>query len=216
MRIEVSRWLVRQHDGRFGHDGAGDGYALLLAARENLRSVGSTPSQPDSFERFADAGSDEPRREPHHFEGDCDVVEDGPVGHELEVLVDDADVAAQGRDAVVGEARDVTPKEEHAPLVEELRAVNQTEKRALSGAGRAGDEHELSPLDRERHAAKNGLVCAIGLVNVLENQDRPLRCGTIVAMSGAQRGAKRGLRRHRDLTTSRGKRGKLFGGSGEA
>ena len=102
-----------------------------------LRRIAAAPREPDALERLADARADEPRRQPEHLERDRDVLEHGPARHELEVLEDDADVAAQGGDRVVGEARDVASEEEDAPVVDALGAVDEAEQRALARAARA-------------------------------------------------------------------------------
>jgi hypothetical protein len=56
--------------------------------------------QPDALERLADARANEALRQPEDLERDGDVLEDAPRRDELEVLEDDAEVAAQERDRV--------------------------------------------------------------------------------------------------------------------
>src|SRR5262249_24084820 len=161
-----ARRLVRQDEGRLSHDGARDRDALLLASRKNTGAIAASARQTHALERFADTRADEARGQPHHLERDRDVVINGPIGDQLEVLEYDAHVAAQRRDAVLRQPRDVSAEEEDAPVVELLGAVDETEERALPGARRAGDEHELAAFDGERHPTQDGLVRPIRLVDV--------------------------------------------------
>jgi len=66
-----------------------------------------------------------------------------------EVLEDDPEVPTKERNRLVGQPCNVTTAEEHAAFVDPQLTVNELEERALAGAARPGDEHELAALDRE-------------------------------------------------------------------
>lgn len=214
LRIEVARRLVGQDERWLADDGARHGDALLFAAAEHLRPIVAATCEPDALERLADTSADEPMRQPHHLEGDGDVVEHGPAGDELEVLEDEPDVPAQSRDRVVGEPGDVATQEQDASIVDTLGSMHEPQQGALAGARRPRDEHELAALDRERHATEHRLVGSVRLVDVLEDEDRPPRGRRVVAMPLSQRLSKRpvgGGRGHRPSPISHAEPGKLFG-----
>jgi hypothetical protein len=84
------------------------------------------------------------------LEGEGDVLEGAAIGEQLEVLEDDADVAAQVGDRGAAQARDVAAEEQDPPLVGPLGGEDQLEQGALAGARRAGEEDEGALLDGER------------------------------------------------------------------
>ena len=106
-RVEVSARLVGQQQRRVVDEGAGDGDALLLAAGELVGVAVELGREADQAQRlrhlladFGAAGAD-------HLQRVGDVVVDGAVGEELEVLEDGADVAAQLRDFLLRQLADV-------------------------------------------------------------------------------------------------------------
>ena len=186
LRVEVAGGLVGEDERRLADDGARDGDALLLAAGEDARRILAAPREPDALERLADARADEALRQPEHLERDGDVLVDAPRRDELEVLEDDAEVAPQERDGVVAQARDVAAEEEDAAVVDRLGAVEQAQQRRLARAARARDEDELAALDDEVHPAQDGRALPVRLVDVLEDEDGPLRGLAGEARSRAQ------------------------------
>ncbi len=132
LRIEVACRLVREEKRGLADDRARDGDALLLAAAEHACRIAPAPTQADAIERFADARTNEPLREPEHLERDRDVLVDRPRRDELEILKHAPDVAPQKRDRIGGEARDVATHEEDATVVDGLRAIEQSQQRRFS------------------------------------------------------------------------------------
>ena len=76
--------------------------------------------------------------------------------------------------ASLAQARHVAPEKEDAPVVDRLAAVEEAQERGLARPARARDEHELAALDGEAHPAEDGRAVLVGLVDVLEHQDRAL------------------------------------------
>src|SRR5262249_3024862 len=107
LRVEVAGGLVGEDEGRLADDGARDRDALLLAAGEHAGGVLAAAGQANTLERLADARADEPLRQADDLEGHGDVLVDAPRLDELEVLEDDAQVAAQEGNGVLAQARDV-------------------------------------------------------------------------------------------------------------
>ena len=95
--------------------------------------------------------------------------------HDFEVLKDDAEVAAQVRNRVCGEARDVAPAEENASLIDRLTTMHELNQRAFSRAAWAGDEDEFSSFDCEVDVLERRLIAVEELEDVLENEDRLVR-----------------------------------------
>ena len=106
-RVEVAAGLVGQQQRRVVDEGAGDRDALLLAAGELVGVAVELGREADQAQRrrhlladFGAAGAD-------HLQRVGDVVVDGPVGEQLEVLEDGADVAPQLRDLLLRQLADV-------------------------------------------------------------------------------------------------------------
>jgi hypothetical protein len=188
--VEVTGGLVGEDKGGLTDDGAGDGDTLLLTAGEDPRGVIATSCEPDAFEGFADAGSNEALRKSKDLEGDGDVFRDRPGVDELEVLEDDAKISAKERDGLGGETGDVATEEKDTAVVNGIGSVEEAEHGGFAGAAGAGDEDELTAFDDEVDAAQNGQAGAVGFVDVLENEDRPMGGFAGEAVTGAEHGAK--------------------------
>ena len=97
-RVEVAGRLVGEQHGRPAHEGAGDGDALLLAARKLGRLVPEPVGQADRLDEFL-----EPTRvelAPGDRQRQGDVLRRRQGRQEVERLEDEADlVAAQLREA---------------------------------------------------------------------------------------------------------------------
>ena len=141
-------------DRRLVHDRAGDRDALLLAAGELAGIVRRLLREADRLEHVRDGRLDEAARLPDDLEGERDVVVDGLVRQQPEVLEHHAEAAAEvghlaGRDR--GQ-----PLAEHVDLARRglLLAQHQPQQAGLAAAGRAHQEDELAGADLERHVVQ--------------------------------------------------------------
>ena len=112
-RVEVARGLVGEQQRRVVDEGAGDRDALLLAAGELVGVAVELGREADEAQGlrhlladFGAAGAD-------HLQRVGDVVVDGAVGQQLEVLEDGADVAPQLRDFLLRQGADVAAGDLH-------------------------------------------------------------------------------------------------------
>ena len=161
-RVEGRRRFVEQHDVRIHGQGAGDGYALLLAAGQARRVFVPFLPQADLFQQlfrrrhdvFGLHALDDARR----FE---DVVEDGHMGKEVKVLEAHAHAAADGphlgRRGVDGAAAAFGLADHDVAVDGNRAAVNGFElaqaaqEGALAAARRADDRDDFAFVDVERH-----------------------------------------------------------------
>ena len=104
-RVEVAGRLVGEQQRRVVDEGAGDRDALLLAAGELVGVVVDLRLQADEAQDLGHLAADLRARLADHLQRVGDVVVDGAVGQQLEVLEHGPDPAAQVRRAVVGRAR---------------------------------------------------------------------------------------------------------------
>ena len=109
----------------------------------------SLPARPTSSRTSGtDLGDGVPRLA-DHLEGEGDVLEDGLVGQQAEVLEDGAHLPSQRRDLPAGQPVEVLAEDVHGPGGRALLAQHQPQQRRLAGAGGADEEDELTLLDLE-------------------------------------------------------------------
>ena len=124
--------------------------------------------EPDQLEDLGDLLVDHRRRAADHLEAERDVLEDGLVGQQAEVLEDAADVAPQVGDAPLREVDDVAARLEDAARLGELLSQQEAQERRLARARRADDEDELALVDLEGHVAERDGARPVGLGDVLQ------------------------------------------------
>ena len=196
-RVQVGQRLVEQEHGRLEDEGAGDGHALLLAARQ----LAGQPVPEGVEADRGEAGARQSPRLPPAPPGDArpvgDVVEHAHVREQRIALEHHADVAP-GR-ADVG---DVAVADQDAAGRRRLEAGDQAERRRLAAARGAEQGDEAAGLDGEAHVANRGHL-AIGLAHALEHDARgasaPAHAARPVTMGA---GAAPGRRRRRSPTRS--------------
>jgi hypothetical protein len=146
LEVERRQGLVEEQHLRRGRERAGEGHALLLAARQLVRQAVSERVEPHErqhpLHRRADLG---PRTAQHlqpegHVAGHREVREEG-VGLEDRV----------GAPAVRRQARDVLPADPHAPPVRRLEARDEAQERGLAAARGAQEREELARANGQRH-----------------------------------------------------------------
>ena len=106
-RVEVAAGLVGEQQRRVVDEGAGDRDALLLAAGELVGVAVELGREADQAQRLRHLGADLGAAGADHLQRVGDVVVDGAVGQQLEVLEDGADVAPQLRDLLLRQGADV-------------------------------------------------------------------------------------------------------------
>src|SRR5262245_50085016 len=155
--VEVAGRLVGQEDGRPGHEGAGDGDALLLALRQLVGPMALLVGQLDELHRLTDAllelalvrvlAGDRERQ--------ADVLADVQERDEVERLEHEAGlVSPDARRLAIREPGEIVALEEDRPARRPVEPAEQLEEGALAGAGRAHEGDELARAHRQRDPAE--------------------------------------------------------------
>ena len=153
-------------------DRARDRDALLLTARELVRSGAGLVREPDEREHLRNLAADRGSRFALHAERVRDVLERRPVAQQLEVLEDAPDVATEQRHLRALEPRQVAAADDD-PAVARLELLEeQPDDRGLARARRADDEDELALLDDERRPIERNDVRVVDLADLLEHDHR--------------------------------------------
>lgn len=169
LRVERARRLVEQQDPRIPHQGAGDGDALALAAREAGAAL--PHDRVDASRQLAHelegVGVAEGREDPllaHSREAVGDVVADRAL-EEHRLLRHDRDRAAPGAQV---ESLGVDPVEEDAAAGRAEEAQHEVEHRRLARARRSDERDGLPRLDVEGDVAHADAVGSVLVGHVLE------------------------------------------------
>src|SRR5205085_49208 len=165
------------------HAGPRDGNALLLPARELVRIAVELLAQTDELEDLRHARVHDALRLPDHVERERDVLEDGLVGEELEVLEHRPDVPAEVRDLPGVHAVEALSGDEDLSLRRLLLLQQQPDERRLARAGGSDDEDELALLDLDVDAVEGRNRAPIDLGDVLNADHRVRRGSGITAQS---------------------------------
>src|SRR5437588_10585596 len=86
--------LIGEEQGRLVREGASDGHALLLAAREVTRPVLHAVAEADPIEQLGGATPRLATTRAPRPQGRCDVLERGEARNQVERLEHDADAMA--------------------------------------------------------------------------------------------------------------------------
>ena len=167
--VEVSGRLVgQQHLGAVDQR-ARDRDALLLTAGELVREPLLLAGEADEREHLGHGLLDESARRSDDLQGERDVLEDGLVRQQPEVLEDRADVPAEVRHLAVGQRAQIAAEHDDAAVARRLLAQDESQARGLARARGADEEHELAAEHLEVHVAQGGPRCAAkALRDVLE------------------------------------------------
>ena len=178
-RVEVARRLVGDDDPRVMDERAGDRRPLLLAARQLVGVLLRLLRQPDEREHAVDGRPDLASRGAGHLEREGDVLAHGLARQELEVLEDDADLAADDRHLPARQARQVVAVEHDRAHRRELVADEQLHERGLAGARGTDEEHEVA-LGHDQVDVLEGIApVRVGLRDVVEDEHRPATVGAV-------------------------------------
>ncbi len=169
LRIEIGERLVEQQDVRLDDEGARQGDALLLAARELARQALAELFEPHHAQRLGDLALDRSRIELPHAQAEGDVLRHGEMREEGIALEDEAGIAVIGRD--VGH---VALAEQDAARRRLDEAGDEAQRRRLAAARGAEQDQELALVDLQRDILHR-LVAAEFLAQILETQARHLQ-----------------------------------------
>ena len=171
-RVEVAARLVGEQQRRVVDEGAGDRDALLLAAGELVGVAVQLGREADQAQRLRHLGADRGAAGADHLQRVGDVVVDGAVGEQLEVLEDRADVAPQLRDLLLRQGADVAAGDADAAVGGRLVADQGLDQGRLAAAGRADEEDEFAAVDRQRDPVERHVAARVDLGHVAQLDDR--------------------------------------------
>ena len=149
-RVEVAGGLVGEDDFGFGDEGASDGDALLLAARELDGEVVGFFLEIEAGENVGGLDAAVGLRGAGIDEGKGNVVEDGEGGNEVEVLEDEADfLRAEAGFFFVANAGDGFAVQEIDTRGGGVEEANDVEEGGFAAAAGTHNHNELAALDGE-------------------------------------------------------------------
>ncbi len=161
------------------HHGAGDGGALLLAARKRRRLRVHPVAESHPGEEFFHIGAIfafalalDLQRQRHVFIG-------GQMVEQAEFLEDDADAPPERRQFRTGQRRDVLPEHGDEAARRAVCQKHELQQRCLARAGRTRQEMEGGRREVEAHIAQHLRSHAVAKPDILEaNHGRnPVRAG---------------------------------------
>ena len=154
--IQGGERLVEQHQSGGGRQGAGQGDALLLAARQFLRRpVGIEERQPHQLEQLLDPVS---RPALPARQAEDDVVGDREMGKQRALLGDIADMAPLRRDMDARGPETISPPMRDRSLIGALEAAEQPQQRRLAAARGAQDRRPGVPDSTARSTPRSTAV----------------------------------------------------------
>ena len=156
-RIQVRKRFVEEQHLRFAGNGAADGHALALAARELARVAVEQVFQLQDASGVAHAFVDLGLAEPCNLQAEGDVVVDAHMRVKRIGLEDHGNAAFRRRHTAHGASAD-------ADIAggDLFQPGNHLEQRGLAAAGRADKDDELAILDIEIDAVDD-FMAVIGL-----------------------------------------------------
>ena len=159
--VQVASGLVRQHAGRAGDQGAGDGHALALAARQLGGAVVQAFAQPHGLEYLRGGLGTFGGGRPADTQGHTDVVECTEFGQQVVELVDKAQVLVT-QAALRGGVHlgDVLAQQLNAAGGGGIEPTHQVQQGAFARTGRADDSQRFARMHIQVHAVQHGEVDA--------------------------------------------------------
>jgi predicted Zn finger-like uncharacterized protein len=179
--IDIARRLVGDQQIRLRDNRAGDRHPLLLAAGKGGRASAGAVGKSDPGQHFAYRPLDFLLRPAGNAHRQCDIIEGGQMADQPEVLEDNANSPAKGRQGLPLEVTQFLAKQANAAACGALREVEELEKRRLTGAGRAGEEIEPALGQAEIEVAQDFGARAVPQSNAIELNDRGQRPAPSIA-----------------------------------
>ena len=153
---------------------AGDGDALLLAARK-LRGQGMhSVSQLDPIEHICDGPRNIAFTHPSDPQWQGDIVKRREVRDQPKVLEHHPKPAAKAGQAFARQGDRIGSEHPDHPARGPLRQIEQLEQRGLARAARPGQEVKAARKQRERDIAEHFAVGAIAQPDIVELDDFPV------------------------------------------
>jgi len=176
--VQVASRLVREDQPRLAGERACDRDALALASGELLRRAEQALAEADAFEPRARSSLGVAHADAAQHQLDRRVLDRGDAGHQVVVLVDEADVPEQVVAYLVLRQRGQVAVlvANGAPLGRQQRR-DQQQQRRLAGAARAQQRNHLALRDRQADAVDGAHLLAGSAVVLdysVELEHRPL------------------------------------------
>ena len=150
-----------------------------------MRKVVALLGEADQFEHLGHLGRDHVLRSPDHLERERDVLEDGLVGQEAEVLEHAADVPAEVGDPPSRQVADLLTGLPDPAGVGHLLPQQEADERGLARPGGSDEEDELTLVDLDRAVGESDRGALVRLGDVLE-RDHGQRIGADVGGIGGR------------------------------
>nr|WP_206080160.1 hypothetical protein [Propioniciclava coleopterorum] len=147
--VLVGQRLVHQHQRGLGGDRAGDGDALLLAARQLAGQLLGVLLELDQRDGLLDPRRDLGRVEPPHLQPERDVALDGEVREQRVALEHHPEAALLTREGV-----DAPPVEQDLAVGERQQPRQAVERGGLAAPGRPEQGDELARPNGQVQAAQ--------------------------------------------------------------
>src|ERR1700674_4094442 len=174
-RVQVSSGLIGEKDPRVMNEGPGDRDALLLHTRKLVWFLVFFPFQPHNAEDFLDLRLEMTQGALGHAQREGNVLKDGQVGQQLEILEDHADLPPQVREMAPLEAAQILPLDMDGAGGGLLLANQETNQRRLAGAAGTNEKDEVLLGNFQRDVAEGDSAVGIGLLHALEADLRDSR-----------------------------------------
>lgn len=155
--VEVAGGFVGNDEVGVHGDGAGNGNALLLSARELVGRVFGAVGKPDDGKCVFDLLAAFGFRERREHEREFDVLVGGEHGDEVVELEDEADVVgAPFRELRFAHCADVVAEHIHSAAAWLVNAGYDIEQGCFARTGGTHERHELAAVDVEREVIEHG------------------------------------------------------------
>ena len=129
-------------------EGPRDRDALLLAAGQDIRIAVGAITEPHGREQLVDARGRRRGRHPVQLQHEPHVVGHVQRRHEVERLVDEADMRAPEQRAVaLGQSGQIDARDGHGTGIRRIDAADQVQQRRLARAAPAPQGHGLAARD---------------------------------------------------------------------
>lgn len=179
--IEVAGGFIGEEDGGAVDEGAGDGGALELAARELVRTMVGAIAQTDSGEEFMGAGFGGGGNATGEEEGKKNVFLDGEGGKEMEELKNEANFeATKGGEFVVVKRVERMTLQIGLAGGRGIEGSENVEEGAFAASAGSSDGDDFGRQDFDGYAAEGidaSVASLIGLMEIasFEHKSRGLR-----------------------------------------
>ena len=167
--VQVAGRLVRQYDGGLGGERAGDGHALLLAARKLAGQIGQLAFQPQRADDLVHIGAID--RAAVQLDGEYDIFVHAQYGNKIIRLEHEPDApAAENGQLVVLQREDVVPVHIDLAVRRAVQPAEHVQQGGFARAGCADHRDEFAVFDRKVHAVERahlGIARAVNLAQGL-------------------------------------------------